>query len=448
MAWVAFSVDKKGADRMDDELTHLVEHTRPKQLTLAVNDVTYLVAHKLRYVLFLVVLAVSASVIPSPSTQFVKLSFFATKYGGGDCQRTPSSDACRRASSDAAVYHGIAGAISHSVAWLFALMLGSFSDGHGRRPILCAAGCLSLLSRISLAMHLLGSTTLWLFLIVEPILTIFDVHGIFLAVMNDVVKDRKERIVANSVTMGVMLGTAGLAGLIGGALPAKVAVSISIMLGVGQLVFLFSRFPETVPVQLRGGIENISNSDFNPWELVHDSAQIVLKSPFIYRMTLVLIFSGLSATGFHNTFVPYLAAYLGFNQHTNGLLLLAGGISIVVSFTFAMRPLIAAYGEIGTTRLLLALKVVFYVLCTASWTATQVFLVHIFLLGPVVLLIPIMATIQSNLVDDEEQGRMQGILTAVKVLATAVGEIFFTWFYKSKLCGPRPHRILHRPMEA
>merc|ERR1719375_1748781 len=126
--------------------------------------------------------------------------------------------------------------------------------------------------------------------------------------------------------------------------------------------------------------------------------------------------------------------------------MLAGGISICVAFTLGMRPLVSAYGEIGATRLLLAVKIVFYLLCAAAWNASQVLLVHLVLFGPVILLIPIMATIQSNLASDEEQGRMQGILTAVKVLATAVGEIVFSWFYKwSTNGGENPHRSAALP---
>lgn len=446
MRMTSLAGDAKETEAEDDELMQLVEHTKPKQLTLAANDETILVARKLRFVLLLVMIAVSASVIPGPSTQFVKLTFFAVKYGGNDCQLEPSSVACRKASSDVAVYHGVAGAISHSVAWLVALMLGSFSDGYGRRPILLASGVLSLLSRLSLAAHLMGGRSLWLYLVAEPVLTIFDVHGVYLAVMNDVIRDRKQRVTANSVTMGSIFGFAGMAGLIGGALPARSAVIVSILLGIGQIAFLISSFPETVPLRLRGGIENISNHDFNPRDLVRDSAQLLLKTPFIFQMTLVVVFTGLSATGFHNTFVPYLAAYLGFNQRKNGQLMLACGISIIVAFTFAMKPLIAAYGEIGVTRLLLALKIVFYVLCAASWTAPQILAVHAIFFGPVILLVPIMTAIQSNLADDEEQGRMQGILTAVKVLATAFGDIVFTWFYKhSTDGGANPQRTSALP---
>jgi MFS family permease len=374
------------------------------------------------------------------------LTFFAGKYGGGDCQLTPKSDACRRASSDAAVYHGVAGAISHSVAWLFALMLGSFSDKHGRRPILLAAALLAILSRISLASHLMGVTSLWVFLVVEPTLTIFDVHGVFLAVMNDVVRDPKQRIIANSVTMGVMFGSGGLAGLLGGTLSSKAAVTISLTLGALQVIFLMWSFPETVSARLRGGIEDIGQDALNLRDLMRDSAQLLRKSPFIQRMTSVLIFSSLSATGFQNTFMPYLTAYLGFTQHENGQLMVACGISIVAAFVLGMKILLSVFGEIYSMRLLLALKVVFYLLCAASWTAPQVFLVHFLLVGPVVLLIPIMAAIQSNLAGDEEQGRMQGILTAVKIMATAFGEIVFAGFYRySTSGGANPNRFSALP---
>lgn len=459
MAWTAGALGQRASawgfdnrysnftfDVEDGELTQLVEQTKAKQFSSGEDEVTFHVAHRLRFVLLLVSITVSASVIPGPSTQFVKLTFFAAGHGGGDCQVTPSSDACRKASSDAAVYHGVAGALSHSIAWLFALMLGSFSDAHGRRPLLLASAFLALLSRLFLGMHLMGHTSLWVFLVVEPMLTIINVDGVFLAVMNDVIKERKQRIVANSVTMGVMLGSGGLAGIIGGSLPARMAVIISIILGMLQIAYLILSFPETVPVRLRGGIETITNSDLNPRDLIRDSAQVLQKSPFTYRMTLVLVFYGLSATGFHNTFVPYLAAYLGFDQHRNGQLMLAGAVSIIAAFIFLMRPLISTCGEIGAVRYLLALKVVFYMLLCCAWTVPQVFLVYFALLGPVVLLIPIIAGITSNLVDDEEQGRMQGILTAVKVLATAVGEIFFTWFYKySTHGGANPHRVSALP---
>merc|ERR1712087_154153 len=125
--------------------------------------------------------------------------------------------------------------------------------------------------------------------------------------------------------------------------------------------------PETVPVQLRGGIKEIGHDVLSIGDLMRGSAKLLRKSPFVSRMTLVMILSCLSATGFQNTFVPYLAAYLGFTQHENGQLMVACGISIIIAFVFGMRLLLSVFGEIYALRLLLVLKVMFYILCAASW---------------------------------------------------------------------------------
>merc|ERR1740129_1225362 len=192
--------------------------------------------YRLRFVLCLVAIGVAAATLPGPSVQFTKLSFFAGSYGGDDCNAAPTSDPCRRASSDVTVYHGVSSAMAHSFAWVFALLLGSYSDQFGRRPLLIAAGLLSLLTRLALVAHVLAGITLWVFLVLEPMLTVFDVQAVFLAVMNDVVKDAKQRVVAYSVLMGTALSAGGAGVAIGSALAAPVASVMAVGLGVLQVL--------------------------------------------------------------------------------------------------------------------------------------------------------------------------------------------------------------------
>lgn len=415
--------------------------------TFGKRDEMLMIAFDLRFILMLIALATAQAILPRPSVQFIQLSFFAEGHGGGDCANAPSSDPCRQASSDNALYHGVAGAIAHSFAWLSALVLGSYSDRTGRRPLLVAKGCLSLLSVLSLATHILGGVTLWLFLVLEPTLTIFDVHSVFFAATSDVIRDPKQRVTAYSMVMGAAIASGGIAGAIGSQMTAKAAVTASILLGSIHVLFVVVGFPETAPMQ-----HQLSPSQVVSWQrpslvaAARDSVRLLRRDSVIRRMTLVLMFSSFSATGFHSIFVPYLTAYMGFDKSANGRLLLVCGVSVVSSFVFAMNPLLTRFGEFGMMRICLSLKVLFYFCCAAAWNRTQLFVVHGLLVGPVVLIFPIMHTIQSNLVGPEEQGRMQGVLAACKVFAHAVGDIFFGWFYTyATNGGTDPNRLAVLP---
>lgn len=425
------------------ELPGLVDGTFRKD-----HAAYYGIAHKLRMVLLLITISTAQTVLPGPSTQFTKLTFFAQRHGGGDCAFAPASEACREASSDVAVYHGVAGFVAHSFAWLSALMLGSYSDRFGRRPILVAKSVLSLLSVLSLATHVIGGVSLWLYLIMEPIITMFDINSVFLAVMSDLIQDPKQRVAAYSLIMGTSLAAGGPAGLLGGVLPARTAVCIAIALAIFHVAFLATEFPETAPQVLRGGAPDALDvsKDLRPLAVARDAADLLTRSPLIGRTTLVLVFSAVSATGFQSTFVPYLAAYFGFTQATNGKLMLVCAMSIAVAFLIGLRPLLARFGEFGTMRRCLGLKVTFYLLCSLAWNQTQLFAIHAIFVGPVLLIFPIMSTVQTTLVGEEEQGRMQGVLAACKVLATAMGDVCFGWLYKySTSSGTDPHRTAVLP---
>ncbi|CAE8615438.1 unnamed protein product, partial [Polarella glacialis] len=61
-----------------------------------------------------------------PCLQYIILTFFAASHGGGDCELTPSSEPCRLAASDAAVYNGASSGICNVVGAFVALGLGSY----------------------------------------------------------------------------------------------------------------------------------------------------------------------------------------------------------------------------------------------------------------------------------------------------------------------------------
>merc|ERR1711957_1058181 len=87
-------------------------------------------------------------------------------------------------------------------------------------------------------------------------------------------------------------------------------------------------------------------------------------------------------------------------------------------------------GEVRLMQICAAIEILQPLLqpfATAKW---QVFALLVIVIGPVLLKLALFATIKSKLVGSHEQGLVQGVLAAVTVLAQAVADAGFGWFYR------------------
>jgi len=393
------------------------------QYALPVSAATDL-AYRLRFVLCLIFLTILQYGIVGPSVQFIVLSFFAAPHGGGDCNAMPESKPCRQAASDAAAYHGTAYFLTSGLEFCTALTLGSYSDIVGRRPLFRAKAVLSVVPIGALALHVFAGGTLWAFLVVCPIYEAVDINGVFLATMSDVVVEPHLRTSAFSMLFLCVFIAVGMVLPFAGMLSANVTLFVALGACVGKVAFVYIFFPETARLATDWDWPH------SPWDTITAAVDLLGRNHFIFRMVLVLVVSGLSAAGVGTVLPPYLTAYLGVDKAVGVELVIIGGLSVVVALAFGLRPLLAHLSEVRALQVCMAAATVFPALLAGCSDVWHVFVLTAVFAGPIVLQFPIIAGIKSNLVDDEDQGLLQGALASIRVAAVAVSHLFFGWFYR------------------
>mmetsp|Transcript_97251 Transcript_97251/g.280639 ORF Transcript_97251/g.280639 Transcript_97251/m.280639 type:complete len:514 (+) Transcript_97251:78-1619(+) len=385
------------------------------------------IAYRLRYMVGFLWLSVLQYGAVAPSLVYISTSFFAGP--GNDCEDDPGSDPCKRGAADLAYYKGLLSGISQAFAWLFALTLGSFSDSIGRRPLFRAKTVLAVAPALALAGHEFGGVTLWVFLVVNAVYSAFDTNGVFLAFMSDVIVDPQQRSMAYAVIIISFVVGAGPVVAVS-LVPARTAVTISAIAAIAKVAYVESVFPETLQ-----GIDTGGPRQFGLLSTCREARRVFGRNSFILRTAAILILSGLSSAGMGTVVTPILTGYLGLRKQETTLLIALGGVSALLAMVVVLKPLTRRLGEVPSLRICLVAAAVYpsvFAYCTELW---HLAVLNIVLIGPLILQFPIISAIKSNLVSSEEQGLVQGALAAIRVVAVAIADIFFGWFFREATDG-------------
>lgn len=392
------------------------------------------VFYRLRHLLGLVSISVLQYGIVAPSIQFVILTFFAAWHGGDDCELTPSSEPCRRAAANFAVYRGVSMGISGLLGFGTALIFGSYSDTIGRRPFLRAKSVFSVAPIAALAYHVFFDGSLWLYLVLAPLYDAFDINGVFLGYMSDVIAEPKLRTAAYGALSIIFIASIGLVLWAGGTMSVNVAIYVALVVCVLKVVFVYTLFPES---SLRTKTETPLPGTS---EVFANAVEIFFRNSFISRMAVILMVSGLSAAGFGTIAPSYFTAYLDVDKREGAQLLALWAVSVIFALIVVLPWSVHFLGEVGTMKLSLLATVVqppAIMLCTRIW---EVYPLIFVLGGCMALTFPVVSAIKSNLVDDDEQGLLQGALAATRVVAEAIAYFFFGSFYYYSTRGGKGER--------
>jgi len=282
---------------------------------------------------------------------------------------------------------------------------------------------LSLLPVATLALHVFHGQTLWLFLIASPVFRVFDISGVLLAVITDLVPEKTARASAIgffiTFCITTVMATLPLAGL----LPMHTLVLISLAATVMKLMFVYTVLPESSLSM--SGEQELKDVFSTPVVAL----RVFLRHGFIFRMAFVLVFSSLGFAGVNTVLAPYLTAYLSLTRAEGSGLLLSSVVSGAFGLAIGVGPLVANFGEIGALQACLALATAFPLLLVACTTPGQVCFLASILGAPLFMLAPIISGIKSNLVTQDEQGLVQGGLACIANLATAIADVMFGFLY-------------------
>mmetsp|Transcript_80491 Transcript_80491/g.239882 ORF Transcript_80491/g.239882 Transcript_80491/m.239882 type:complete len:470 (-) Transcript_80491:87-1496(-) len=393
--------------------------------------VTCTVLRRLWFLFVVFFLLAAMFAIVGPLLQYVVLTFFAASHGGGDCMSAPKSEPCRLAAGDMTTYHSIVGVFVATARTVTSLTLGSLSDSIGRRAIFIFKGCLWVSAVYSLAMYQLLGVSLWTFLVIRPVATMFDFSGVAMALGADVFPERNLRGTAMSISIALVMVAVLICTVLAGVLPANVCFVVAVTAATVNLVFLFAFFPETATIKLSAEAQRRRG----PAGAMRAAFAIITRNSFILRMACIAVVGGVSTVGTVITSLPYLTSYIGMKREEMAGMIVLTISSVLVTLGVFARPVIASLGEVGTYRLCLlwgALLPAGLCLCEQPW---HVILMLAVSMGPIALQLPIVSGIKSNLVTDTEQGLVQGALAAMVNLATAVAAPLFGWMYNANTNG-------------
>mmetsp|Transcript_65640 Transcript_65640/g.181973 ORF Transcript_65640/g.181973 Transcript_65640/m.181973 type:complete len:186 (+) Transcript_65640:106-663(+) len=110
---------------------------------------------------------------------------------------------------------------------------------------------------------------------------------------------------------------------------------------------------------------------------------------------------------------------------------------MLAAFLGVLGPLIARFGNVRVLQISLAVCVVMPLACSRCTLKWHLWLVAAVFAGPVVLAIPVVAAIKSNLVAKDEQGLVQGAIASISKGSVAVGYIMFGLICKKVTHGGR-----------
>ncbi len=320
------------------------------------------------------------------------------------------------------VWGGILLAAYAGTQFLFAPAIGGLSDAYGRKPILVFA--LVVLAIDYVIMALAG--VFWVLLVGRLIAGIAGATYITATAYLADISDKTERA-ANFGLIGAAFGIGFVLGPVIGGLAAAIHITapfwIAAVLSAVAALFGWLALPESLPPEKR---RPFSRRDLNPFRAILDAAKL----PGL-GLPLALIF----IVEFANMVYPTLWAFwsremFGWSATAIGLSLAAYGVGIAFTQGVLMQRIVPRFGEYRTLVFALVCGVVAFIcfgLAGAAWVVFAVLpLACLADMAP-----PTITAISANLVDDDRQGVLQGVIASLASVAAIVAPLLVTTLFEA-----------------
>lgn len=318
----------------------------------------------------------------------------------------------------AALSIGLLTAAFAIMQFLMAPLLGKLSDRYGRRPVLLVA---TAGMAVDYLVMYFAPSLFWLF--VGRIIA--GATAATLTVINAYIADvtpPEERSaqfgkVGAVVGLGFVLGPAlgGLLGEYGLRMPFLVAAVIA---GFSWLYGYFV-LPESLKPENRAPRLNVA--DLNPFKPL----LALKKHAAILRLAAALVVVGLSLQSIYSIWVLYTETVIGWTPRQNGVALAVSGILGAVAQGALLRPFLQRMGERRGVLLALLFGVVEFALLAVA--KTDLLLWISLVVGAVASLAqPAIQGYISRLIPDNEQGQVQGAISALGSLVAVAGPLLYT----------------------
>ena len=319
--------------------------------------------------------------------------------------------------SGAAVWGGVLATVFAVMQFLFGPLLGAVSDRWGRRPVLLLALVVMALDYLLMAL----AHTIWLLVLGRVIGGITAAtQSTASAYMADVSAPHEKA--GNFGLIGAAFGVGFVLGpLIGGALAewgTRAPFYAAAALALTNAVFGFLVLPETVTDRIR---RPFAWTRANPLGAFRHVAAL----PGLGRLLAIVFTFAVAFFAYTSVWAYFGMIRFGWGPGMVGLSLAVFGIWIAVAQGLLLKPILRRLGERRTVVLGFSLDVLAFAILgflTNGWLALA--LIPISAMGSIAG--PALQGIMSRTAADDQQGELQGVLTAVNAVATIVAPLLMT----------------------
>jgi len=319
--------------------------------------------------------------------------------------------------AEAAVWGGILATAFAVMQFLFGPLLGSLSDRFGRRPVLLTA--LAVMAIDYLVMAVAG--TIWLLFLGRIVGGITAAsQSTAMAYMADISKPEEKS--QNFGLIGAAFGVGFVLGpLIGGLLAeygTRAPFYAAAALAATNLVFGYFVLPETVTDAIR---RPFSPARANPLGAFRNLGRL----PGLRPLLAMTFFYGIAFYVYPAIWAYFGQARFGWGPGMVGVSLALYGVSIAVVQGILIRPILARIGDRNAVILGLGLEIaafVFLAFVKAGWMALALTLIAA--LGAIAG--PALQGTMSRMARDNQQGELQGTLTAINAVAVIFAPVIMT----------------------
>ncbi len=361
-------------------------------------------------------------------------------YEGPDCStfdRAQKPDACQHGYDDAQYAVAWSTFVQNILTLLCNTTVGSISDARGRRGVMILSTFLSTLCPAALVgMELVQSMDPILYFIAFSLIGIVNFMSIGFSMLSDVVPPH-----FRAPSFGLFISAYYLG--------FSWSPSLALVLNHFQLSllsslsssfsFLFACFflPETLPQEVgeRNLRERLADTTREPEASLRKTMfrpireMSILNRDYMFRLlTIAYFFSGMVFSSDRSLVIFYIEDQLNVHDGDLSSMMLVMGFVAVVIQGFLIEPLLSCFGEKGLLVLSFMCGTL-HNLCYGLARGKDLIYVALCLSQLTKVNFPVISSIASNNVSENEQGRMQGSLFAVSALANALGPISLQLVY-------------------
>jgi len=367
-----------------------------------------------------------------PLSNFLAINFFAAKITDRPlsemrCDLDMSSYHCQMAVMDCNKLITIAAMLTPIAQFVSLPLFGVLSDGIGRRKALMIAYTAS---NIALILATLYIFTDWRFLfwcsfLIMPFINEQVISSVVYSSAADLLEPKDRSAGFGLITaLDTIAYVGGL--LLGRDLGFKATYCVATGFFCLSFAYLIFVFPETLPPEKRSFSVNIRS--LMPW----DSLPILYKTPVIWRLSVVTGIAAFLDMGISRVMPFYLQRRMNWTASDSYSFEAWADVSIISWFLLLFKPLVASFGEITVLAfgrlaflgyifpmVLVAVKPWQAHVCSGAFT------------GPMHFALPAISGLKSQLVGEDEQGRMQGALSTVYMVSGSLGTLAFGMIFQA-----------------